>query len=168
MQQVSALCSNCYIYKAFFAYPLTENSPKYFTEGLSSQKYAHACVISTLTRADIQRCVGQAVYFCKVFGDTSVKIIRIWPCALHFYIRGLGHTSGLFYFMPVHIGKFIQQKLKEDGRSVTWFASKIYCTRSNVYKIFANDNIDIKLLKRISLVLNFNFFDVLAQECFDA
>ncbi|MCI5783124.1 MAG: XRE family transcriptional regulator [Bacteroidales bacterium] len=70
--------------------------------------------------------------------------------------------------MPVHIGKFIQQKLKEDGRSVTWFASKICCTRSNVYKIFANDNIDIKLLKRISLVLDFNFFDVLAQECFDA
>lgn len=69
--------------------------------------------------------------------------------------------------MPVHIGKFIQQKLKEDGHSVTWFASKICCTRSNVYKIFANDNIDIKLLKRISLVLNFNFFDVLAQECFD-
>lgn len=70
--------------------------------------------------------------------------------------------------MPVHIGKFIQQKLKEDGHSVTWFASKICCTRSNVYKIFANDNIDIKLLKRISLVLDFNFFDVLAQECFDA
>ena len=94
-QRVSALCSNCYIYKAFFAYPLTENSPKYFTEGLSSQNYAHACAISTLTRADISRCVGQAVYFCKVFGDTSVKIIRIWPCALHFYIRGLGHTPGL-------------------------------------------------------------------------
>lgn len=70
--------------------------------------------------------------------------------------------------MPVHIGKFIQQKLKEDGHSVTWFASKICCTRSNVYKIFANDNIDIKLLKRISIVLDFNFFDVLAQECFDA
>lgn len=57
-----------------------------------------------------------------------------------------GAYSGIYKYMPVHIGKFIQQKLKEDGHSVTWFASKICCTRSNVYKIFANDNIDIKLL----------------------
>ncbi|MBS7411428.1 MAG: hypothetical protein SPJ05_09810 [Candidatus Limisoma sp.] len=66
--------------------------------------------------------------------------------------------------MPIHIGQLIRTKLKEDGHSITWFASQICCTRSNVYKIFANDNIDIRLLERICRVLHYNFFKDIADE----
>ncbi|MBO5296726.1 MAG: helix-turn-helix transcriptional regulator [Candidatus Homeothermus sp.] len=63
----------------------------------------------------------------------------------------------------MHIGLHIKQKLKEDGHSVTWFASKICCSRANVYKIFEKENIDIDLLKRICNVLNHDFFKDLSD-----
>lgn len=63
----------------------------------------------------------------------------------------------------VHIGLFIKQKLKENGHSVTWFASKICCSRANVYKIFEKENIDTELLKRICNVLNHDFFKDLSD-----
>lgn len=58
----------------------------------------------------------------------------------------------------IHIGKLIEKTLHEQGRSVTWFAIQLCCTRSNVYKIFRKENIDIHLLWRISCILNHNFF----------
>lgn len=73
-------------------------------------------------------------------------------------------TPAVNIAMPIHIGQLIRRKLKEDGHSITWFASQICCTRSNVYKIFANDNIDIRLLERISRVLHYNFFKDIADE----
>lgn len=65
----------------------------------------------------------------------------------------------------VHIGKEIHQKLQEDERTATWFAGKICCSRSHVYRIFANANIDIILLSRICKVLNYNFFKILYEDC---
>ena len=35
----------------------------------------------------------------------------------------------------IHIGKLIEKTLHEQGRSVTWFAIQLCCTRPNVYKI---------------------------------
>lgn len=64
---------------------------------------------------------------------------------------------------PVKIGALIRQKLREDGRSVSWFAAKICCSRANAYKIFEKDSIDTNLLTRISNVLNHNFFDDLSR-----
>ncbi len=64
----------------------------------------------------------------------------------------------------MHIGSRIKQKLKEDGRSVTWFASRICCTRTHVYKIFEKDSIDTSLLKRICLELNHDFFAEMSEE----
>lgn len=63
----------------------------------------------------------------------------------------------------MHIGHLIKEKLKEDGHSVTWFAEQICCTRTHVYKIFNNPNIDLQLLERISTVLRYNFFNDLAR-----
>jgi len=57
------------------------------------------------------------------------------------------------------IGKFIQEKLKESGRSVVWFAKEMGCDRTNAYKIFDKTNIDIVQLRRISKILNYNFFN---------
>lgn len=58
----------------------------------------------------------------------------------------------------IHVGRLIEQTLREQGRSVTWFAARLYCSRPNVYKIFHRENIDISLLWRISDVLEHDFF----------
>jgi plasmid maintenance system antidote protein VapI len=58
----------------------------------------------------------------------------------------------------IHMGKIIQDKMKEDGRSVLWLAKKLNCDRTNIYKIFRKTNIDIHQLLRISIILTFDFF----------
>jgi len=58
----------------------------------------------------------------------------------------------------IHIGERIRQQLEHDGRSITWFAERICCSRANVYKIFERHSIDTQLLLRISAVLNHDFF----------
>ena len=57
----------------------------------------------------------------------------------------------------LHIGKMIKAELKAQERTVTWLANHIPCHRTNVYKIFSNSNIDLKMLTRISEVLDHNF-----------
>lgn len=64
---------------------------------------------------------------------------------------------------PIKIGAVIRQKIHDDGRTVSWFADKICCSRANVYKIFEKESIDTNLLIRISKVLNYNFFDILSE-----
>ncbi|HIR72135.1 MAG TPA: helix-turn-helix transcriptional regulator [Candidatus Coprenecus pullicola] len=64
----------------------------------------------------------------------------------------------------IHIGQLIEQTLKEQGRTVTWFADRLCCTRPNVYKIFKKDNIDIKLLIRISDILQVDFFALYSRQ----
>lgn len=64
----------------------------------------------------------------------------------------------------VHIGKLIEEELRRQERSVTWFADKLCCERTNVYSIFKRQSIDTILLLRISLVLHRNFFSVYLEE----
>jgi len=59
----------------------------------------------------------------------------------------------------IHIGTLIKNKLKEDGRSVSWLAQKIHCKRCNIYDIFNRASIDTTQLLNISLALNTNFFE---------
>lgn len=58
----------------------------------------------------------------------------------------------------IHIGKLIERTLHDQGRTVTWFAAQLCCTRPNIYKIFAKENIDLHLLWRISAILGHDFF----------
>lgn len=57
----------------------------------------------------------------------------------------------------VHIGNMIRRKLKEQGRSVTWFASAIHSDRSNTYKMLKRESIDLALLMHISELLHYDF-----------
>ncbi len=61
------------------------------------------------------------------------------------------------------IGELIEQEVRKQ-MSITQFADAIYCQRNNVYDIFRRSKIDIILLKRISEVLNHNFFQDLAND----
>lgn len=76
---------------------------------------------------------------------------------------GSGETGRIPPAYAMHIGKRIKDKLKEDGHSVAWFAAQICCTRTHAYKIFNKENIDIEQLRRISRVLNHDFFSDLSE-----
>lgn len=58
----------------------------------------------------------------------------------------------------IHIGHLIEQELRRQERSVAWFARKLHCDPSNVYKIFKKQSIDTQLLVNISSILQHDFF----------
>lgn len=64
----------------------------------------------------------------------------------------------------IHIGKLIEEELHGQERSVTWFACKLCCDRTNIYKIFRKQNIDTDQLLRISQILNKDFFQLYSEE----
>ena len=64
----------------------------------------------------------------------------------------------------IHIGSLIEQELRRQDRSVTWFASELHCDRTNVYKVFKKKSIDTRLLVDISVILQHNFFLDYADE----
>ena len=59
-----------------------------------------------------------------------------------------------------HIGQIIEKELHRHERSVTWFARRLYCDRTNVYNIFRRQSLDTELLLRISIILEYNFFQI--------
>lgn len=64
----------------------------------------------------------------------------------------------------IHIGEVIKLELQRQERSISWFARKLYCDRSNVYDIFQRKSIDTELLFRICIILNYNFFSLYDNE----
>ena len=58
----------------------------------------------------------------------------------------------------IHIGKLIHNKLKENDRSVSWLAKKIYCDPSALCKMLKREDINTKLLLKISKILDHDFF----------
>ena len=62
------------------------------------------------------------------------------------------------------IGQRIKQELEYQERSVTWFAQKLSCHRTNIYNIFQRENIDLELLIRISHILHHNFLRDIADD----
>ena len=64
----------------------------------------------------------------------------------------------------IHIGQLIHEQLRNDQRSVGWLAREIHCTRNNVYKIFNKPSLDSDLILKISVAMNYNFFQYYATE----
>ncbi len=64
----------------------------------------------------------------------------------------------------IHIGQLIQTQLKADKRSVGWLAREIGCSRNHLYKVFRKPSLEGELLLRISLAMNFNFFQYYTAE----
>ena len=59
-----------------------------------------------------------------------------------------------------HIGHLIQEELARQGRTVTWLAKQLHCSRQNVYGIFENHWIYTDTLLKISEILDVDFFKV--------
>lgn len=61
--------------------------------------------------------------------------------------------------MPdIHIGNEIARYMSRERYSPSWLAKKLYCDRTNVYKILRKSSIDVALLMRISVALRHDFF----------
>ena len=90
------------------------------------------------------------------------------------WMRGRGNPdvrqeliSTLFFMteiQDIHIGERIKAKLKEQGRSNVWLAAQIPCTPNHLYKVYAHSAINTDLLKRISKILDYNFFEDFIQK----
>lgn len=61
------------------------------------------------------------------------------------------------------IGILIKEELEKQERSISWFARKLSCDRSNVYRLFQKESIDTNLLTRISILLDRDFFADLSE-----
>ena len=57
-----------------------------------------------------------------------------------------------------HIGKLIKEELHKQGRSITWLAEQLGCSRQNAYKIFNRKWIYTDLLLKICDILDYDFF----------
>ena len=69
---------------------------------------------------------------------------------------------GLFVTMKP-IGILIKEELEKQERSITWFARKLSCDRSNIYRLFQKESIDTNLLVRMSILLGKDFFSDLSD-----
>lgn len=63
----------------------------------------------------------------------------------------------------IHIGRRIKAKLREQGRTSVWLATQIPCSPNHLYKVYDKSSINTDLLKRISLILDYNFFEDFIQ-----
>ncbi len=66
----------------------------------------------------------------------------------------------------MNVGLRIRQVLKAQGRTARWLAEQIPCERTNVYKIFKRKDLDTKLLQRLCVLLDYDFFKELSKETF--
>lgn len=64
----------------------------------------------------------------------------------------------------LHIGSIIEQELRRQRRSVSWFAKELCCDRTNVYKLFKKEEVDTRLLYRISVILSHDFFKYYTEQ----
>lgn len=61
------------------------------------------------------------------------------------------------------LGALIEEELRRQERSVSWFARHLACDRRNVYRIFRKNNLDTELVMRISRILKHDFFADLSR-----
>ncbi len=66
----------------------------------------------------------------------------------------------------MHIGMRIKEVMAEKGISVITVAKEIECERTNVYNIFAREDINTRLLQKFCKVLNHDFFNELSKDAF--
>lgn len=66
----------------------------------------------------------------------------------------------------MHIGKRIKEIMEQKHRSVIWVSKQIACERTNVYNIFEREDINTNLLRKLSIILEHDFFKELSKDTF--
>ena len=54
--------------------------------------------------------------------------------------------------------------MRQKHRSVIWVAQQIACERTNVYNIFAREDISTSLLRQLCIILEHDFFKELSAD----
>ncbi|MDE6464402.1 MAG: XRE family transcriptional regulator [Muribaculaceae bacterium] len=54
--------------------------------------------------------------------------------------------------------------MEEGHYSAAWLAAKLFCDRTNVYKILARSSLDSDTLYKISFFLRYDFFALYSRE----
>lgn len=106
------------------------------------------------------------IYLIQVFPEPSDPRCEEGSCLI---ALSKGQRVGdPFSTANMHIGHRIKQIIDRQPkeRTVTWFARQLHCDRRNIYHIFDRSTIDTELLRRISLILDHNFFQDLADDTF--
>lgn len=60
--------------------------------------------------------------------------------------------------MDIHIGRLIEERIKEVGMTKAEFGRRINTSRQNVNTLLRKESLDTRLLKKIGRVLNHDFF----------
>jgi hypothetical protein len=63
----------------------------------------------------------------------------------------------------IDVGSRIATVLKSKGLNVSWLAKQMHYERANIYNIFHRKSIDTELLRKISVILENNFFDEISR-----
>lgn len=63
----------------------------------------------------------------------------------------------------IHIGKAIKAELDRQGRKTSWFSQQLGKSKSATHYLFNKQSIETNDLKRISKILNFDFFRLLSE-----
>lgn len=58
----------------------------------------------------------------------------------------------------LHAGKIIKEALLRKGKTVTWFAQEMCCTRTHIHKIFGKKNLNSDIIWRASKILECDLF----------
>ena len=64
----------------------------------------------------------------------------------------------------IHFGDLIKRVLHEQERSIAWLAREIKCDRGNLHRMLCQKDVSVKLLRRISYALNYNFGEPFSQQ----
>ena len=90
-------------------------------------------------------------------------LLDVWAWKPEAQARNKFHAFFMTEINDIHIGKRIKAKLKEQGRTSVWLAAQIPCSPNHLYKVYAKPSINTDLLKRISKILDYNFFEDFIQ-----
>ncbi len=60
--------------------------------------------------------------------------------------------------MDIHIGRLIEERIKEVGMTKAEFGRRINTSRQNVNTLLRKESLDTRLLKKIGRVLDYDFF----------
>lgn len=93
----------------------------------------------------------------------TLELLAYLPPSNKLCAYGMQATPSLQTTVMEPIGTIIREELMRQERSISWFARKLSCDRSNVYRLFQKHSIDTALLQRISVILNRDFFAELSR-----
>ena len=75
-----------------------------------------------------------------------------------------GANGSICPMQEFHIGKMILNELRQQRRTVAWFAKEMGSTRSNMYKILGKPHLNSEFILRATRLLEHDFFKEASEQ----